>query len=63
MKILSRGAAERIVVDDHIIVTVKSIEADSVVLALESTDNAFPYREETIRLGTGEESLPQSLIR
>lgn len=45
MKIVSRGVGEKIIIDGHLTVTVKRIEADQIVLAIESTRDVPPYRE------------------
>ncbi len=63
MKVLSRSVSESFVIDDHIVVTVKTIKKEMVVLSLESLRNEFPYREETITLNQMEQVLPEALKR
>jgi len=50
MKIVTRGVGEKIIIDGHLTVTVKQIEADQIVLAIESTRDHPPYREHVIAL-------------
>ncbi len=63
MKVIARGVAESLVVDGHILITVKSVEKDAVVLSIESTEGEFPYREETVTLDRLAHLVPQSSSR
>lgn len=57
MKFISRQAGEKILIDGHITVTVKSIESDRIVLSIESPRHQPPYREETILLNSDRSSI------
>jgi len=56
MKMISRGVGEQIVIDGHITVTVQKIDEEKIVLAIASSRNAPPYREEIISLKSDEQS-------
>ncbi|MBL4883633.1 MAG: carbon storage regulator [Planctomycetaceae bacterium] len=56
MKIISRGAGEQIVIDDHITVTIQQIDDGKVVLSIASSQNKTAYREEIITLKNDEQA-------
>ncbi|MBR9801595.1 MAG: carbon storage regulator [Rubinisphaera brasiliensis] len=63
MKVISRKVGERVVIDGHITVTVKSVDSHEIVLAIESAHGQPRYREEIISLGDSQPVSPAPLSR
>jgi len=63
MKVISRKVGERVVIDGHITVTVKSVEHEQITLAIETKGGEPPYREEIISLGDSMPLSPAPLSR
>lgn len=63
MKLISRAVGEQVVIDGHVTVTVKLIDDERIVLAIESSQFVPPYREEIIARRSDSQSIPETLTR
>ncbi|MCA8985069.1 MAG: carbon storage regulator [Planctomycetaceae bacterium] len=63
MKLISRAVGEQVVIDGHVKVTVKQIDDERIVLAIESSQFVPPYREEIIARRSDPQSIPETLTR